>query len=314
MDAVLRPARVARGAARRGLRAASRYSWQLDRLLYRRRLAREDPVTEDAPQVLVYQMGKVGSLTICRSLNAVVPPLRVYHVHCLSEEGLGLLRRLHRRNWPEMPGRHVWRCEYLREALDAGRGPERWKVISLVRDPVARNISSFFHVLDFRVGFGFDERSATTPPDRLQQELVAAFREFDGHDEPLDFFDQEFRAVLNWDVFETEFDPGRGYGIYAAPGLDVLILRLEDLDRVVAEAFHEFLGLRDFELVPSNRAEGKNYGEAYQRFRSEVRFDDEYLDRMYESRYARHFYSRRELLRLRDRWSSPERCRSVPGT
>lgn len=314
MGANLRPGQLARRAVRRGLRAASRHSWQVDRLLYRRRLTREDPIAEDVPQVLVYQMGNVGSMTICRSLEALVPAPRVYHPHFLSYEGLRRIRRLHRRNWPATPGRHVWQCEYLREALDAGRGPERWKVISLVRDPVARNISSFFHVLDFRVGFGFDERSASTPPDRLQEELVTAFREYDGHDEPLDFFDEELHAVLNWDVYEHEFDPGRGYGIYAAPGMDVLILRLEDLNRVAAKAFHEFLGLPDFRLVPSNRAEEKSYAAAYERFRREARFDDEYLDRMYGSRFARHFYSEQELLRFRNRWSSSDRRSAGPST
>ena len=57
-----------------------------------------------------------------------------------------------------------------------------------------------------------------------------------------------------------------------------------------------------FALGHRNRSSALPYGEAHRRFTSRLRIDDAYLERMYGSKLATHFYSDAERARFRARW------------
>ena len=57
--------------------------------------------------------------------------------------------------------------------------------------------------------------------------------------------------------------------------------------------------------MESNTAEDKSYADLYKAFRRELRLPDAYLDRVYGSRSAHHFYSPAELVAFRRKWSAP---------
>ena len=46
----------------------------------------------------------------------------------------------------------------------------------------------------------------------------------------------------------------------------------------------------------------KAYARAYEEFTSRIRFDESFLETMYGSRFARHFYSDAERDAFRSRW------------
>jgi hypothetical protein len=79
-------------------------------------------------------------------------------------------------------------------------------------------------------------------------------------------------------------------------------VRLEDLDRVASIAFGEFLGADVANVVQRNEASDKVYADVYRRFTKLLRMPPQYLDRMYASRYSRHFYTPAELAEFRSRW------------
>ena len=62
------------------------------------------------------------------------------------------------------------------------------------------------------------------------------------------------------------------------------------------------MGLDDFQLVESNVAEDKSYAALYKAFRREMSLPAGYLDAMYSTRFATHFYAAGELAAFRRKW------------
>lgn len=113
------------------------------RLLTRLRLYRQR--RNPHPPILVYQMGKVGSRTVYRTLESLGLPSPIYHVHVLSPDGIRATWARYHKIGAEMPI-HLIAGKEVRRRLD--RHPEgEWQVVTLVRDPVARQISELFETL-----------------------------------------------------------------------------------------------------------------------------------------------------------------------
>jgi hypothetical protein len=264
----------------------------------------------DKPPIVVFQMGKVGSKTVERALKGALPSMPVYHAHILcassiqSEELYRYGKRprfLDKSLLPETS--HLFTSYYLRERLDADNLSEtnKWKIVTLVRDPVARNISGFFGGITRRIP-NFNQKYQMGMIS--VQDMIEIFvREYEQHEVPLTWLDSELRSVFGVDVYSDDFPKNRGYEVYAGKFADILLLRLEDLNTCASRAFKEFLNLDKITLVPENVSRDKDYFPAYTRFLDSVVLPPEYLDRMYKSRYATHFYESEEIDCFRERWS-----------
>ena len=262
-----------------------------------------DRARRGSSPVLVYTVGKVASTTVVASLaQAGIRP--VYHVHVLTPSTIAGVRDVYRRAWSQLaPGWHLWESLYLRRQLDRSPGT-CWRVVTLVRDPVARNLSSFFQVGESEYGVDFSSLARAPRGEALAARLLDEFlHRFRGHDAPDTFFDEELLPVFGIDVYAAPFPVEQAYHVYAGPRADALVLRVEDLDRCFSTAVAQFLGVPDIPLARVNASEDKDYGELYAWFRRAVTLPDEYLDRVYSSRYARHFYSDEEIRRMRARWA-----------
>jgi hypothetical protein len=179
---------------------------------------------------------------------------------------------------------------------------KKWKIITLVRDPIARNISSFFQLIDDEYEFDYRKKARSMSTDELVEELIQFFLERHDHDVPLTWYDVELKPIFAIDVFATEFPKSRGYQIYHGENADVLLIRLEDLDRCAAVALKEFLGIESFKLMNTNISTDKYYADAYREFIRKVHLPPDYIDRMYTSKFVRHFYSDEEIDLFRARW------------
>jgi hypothetical protein len=125
------------------------------------------------------------------------------------------------------------------------------------------------------------------------------------HTDPLTWFDDEMRRTFGIDVFSTGDLRCRDERVfvYRRGSLELLVLRTEDIDDVAQQALQQFLEIDDFELKHSNVADDKEYSRVYRDFRDHVKLPEEYLARMYESKYAKQFYSPQEIERFYARWS-----------
>lgn len=311
------------GAVIGGLRMISHtvdtYSYPLAKAMF---LMRQPNPVKTNP-VLVYTVGKVGTSSVVATLAKSLNSRPVVHVHFLSRDNLrhseltyrGRARAYQRTSkMRRFLPHHVWLGEQIREAIDSAPPGTVWDVVTLVRDPVARNVSAFFQNLEREHDIWLAEALNARTPGQIADHLVQLFLQDyvdSGHNpvadgDPLTWFSDELESVFNVDVFRTEFPVSRGFDTYTTDNARVLLLRLEDLQSRAEQAFGEFFGVPVQTVVMRNDAADKAYGEVYRRFKARLRLPKSYLSRLYSSQYSRHFYSDSELRSLRARWTGEQ--------
>lgn len=257
------------------------------------------------PAVLVYQMAKVGSQTVVRSIRAARPGLPAFHVHTLTDDGIAAMQAFYRSSgWASLLwAGHLLVSRCLQQQLRQGVMPGRWKVVTLVRDPVARNISLLFQ-LGRRLLPDFDERcdAGRLDPVAILEQFAA---DFPRQVACMRWFRDELHPVFGVDPFATPFDREAGYHRYRGSFADVLLLRTEDLDRTGAAALRSFLGLQQLRWKRANVGTEKANGLRYARLLDRLQLPQAFVDRYYDTPEVRHFYSLDELDRLRSRWCGP---------
>lgn len=248
--------------------------------------------------IIVFQMGKVGSTSVFRSLEALDLDVPVYHLHFLNY--LDGIEEWSRQAMGDDSGavRIVQAGRRVRREME--RSPRRkWNLICLVRTPITRGISNFFHHLDTTIP-SFRER--LTHNELKASELVDYFVNHYRDDTPLQWFDQQIKDLFGIDVYATEFPKGRGYAIYEKGNIRLLVIRLENLNQCAASAIYEFLNVPSFRPMTANVTEQKEYAALYREFGNVLRLPREYVEHWHQSRYARHFYSPEELAESVKRW------------
>jgi hypothetical protein len=269
--------------------------------------ARED--TAVISPIVVFQMGKVGSKTIEASLKAHNPTLLVCHSHLLHDlDRIEERIKVSREN-PVQTLQEIRHGKQLRKTI-LGTDFIHCRVISLVRDPVARNISAFFEnitefIPDFFRRFAAGQLTV--------ESIISRFLEVFEHDTPLGWFDHQMRPAFGIDVFAHPFPNERGFAIYEGQNASLLLIKLERLKDCVELAMKEFLGLDKLIIRNANVAEEKEYREVYKAFLDAVRLPSDYLDRMYESKLVRHFYTEDEIHDLTTRWAGHSACGVTPA-
>lgn len=242
--------------------------------------------------VVIYQMGKVGSTSICNSLSDCGVSL-VDQVHRIEPEHVDELvaSRAARGLQPHSPD-HCNRGLQLYKQIIAPK--RRAKFISLARNPIDRNVSAFFFNIFDRKSL---LRSLSIP------ELIEEFLERYSHDVPLTWFQKEPAVTVDIDVYDTPFPAERGYKTYQSGPFDLLVLRTEMPDPRKEELIQKFLGLTHFQIQRQNAGAEKGYAETYRSFKENAQLPKSYLDRMLQSQYAQHFYTDREIEQTYHRWS-----------
>lgn len=259
----------------------------------------------DGPVILVHQMARVGSVAVLHALLKRFPRANVYHTHYLNPDTIhryhDRFNALHRQT-----GQASFHREFIAARTLAGRlrAPVRspWRVITLVRDPVARTASAFFR--HFQLEHPELEPGFETDPANVDR-LIDLFMADDETERgvTLEWFDREVRDVFGIDVFAKPFPPDAGHAVVRGPKCSLLVVRTEDLDATGGCSIAAFLGVPGLRIERENTSADEPYAEAYSRFRQRIRIPDSYLDMMYGSRLARHFYADSEIAAFRARWS-----------
>jgi Putative capsular polysaccharide synthesis protein len=248
------------------------------------------------PPVLVYTAPKVASTAVSAALQAAGQT--VFHVHTISAAGMRDLREAMRRRglahlkWGSLRPEDLGNT--LASELIGPRHPAR--IVSLVRDPVARNVSLYFELLDLL--WQTERAHEHVPLGRLLAEFHERFR----HERGVEWFDKEFKPVLGLDVYEHPFPHDKGHQRIDSGPYEVLIMRHDLDDRVKEKCLSELVGVGAVSLTPRNVSSRKPYADVYREFLRRVELPEDYVDRLLDSKYARHFYGPEELARFRARW------------
>lgn len=260
------------------------------------------------PPVLVYQFGKVGSSTLRTSLRRSPLKRPVYQVHRLSEAGIDNYRV----NYEKAPDSgNVAAClaisESLREMLfNSDSDTPKLSVVTLTRDPVAAMLSSFFQTLDNKQNHKFRNPDGTMQTEQIINVIHRKFKQFDESKSRIcTWFDREMKTTLGIDIFDYPFDPERGYQVIQTDKADVLLLRLEDLNRIGGNVVSDFLGLRS-PLTLKNRNQrdrSKEIADLYSYVKANLNLPRPLCRKVYQTRYATHFYSKSERKAFINKWS-----------
>lgn len=237
---------------------------------------------------IVYTMGKVGSVTVEEMLKRKLPFSKVFHTHFLTEKGV-----IEQMEFSKSDS-GVILAQKIKEELNVNK-MKRVKFITLVREPVSRDISDLFE--NYSSYFpGLQENGLNF------DNLMNKFRSFD-FNYTLEWLDRELKGYLGIDIFSYPFDKSSGYSVFHFKEFDLMILRLEDLSRVFEKSMTEFTGTGGWKLSKmANTAENKSYFEIYHKFKSNVKLERELLEKIYTSKYFRHFYTDSEAKEYFEKW------------
>ena len=255
-------------------------------------------------------MGKVGSLTITHSLldayESIGIQVPIYHVHILTE--FDTLEQKVIQEWPNPMDILQASAEFrkLRKKIDENPA-QHWKIVSLVREPVARNVATLFQNLSEFVP-DWHQRYAD---GKLRQSDIRELQEWlintsTISDIPDQWFDQQIKQIpaFGIDVYAELFPKEVGYKIYRGNAqADLLVIRLENLNECSQKAMREFFGFENFTLHNSNIGEQKDYTDLYNVFRKHP-LPVTYVQKIYNTRFAHHFYTDAELEVFKKRWTS----------
>jgi len=255
-------------------------------------------VPPSASPLVVCSMGKTGSTALTRAVAAATGE-RVFQVFRLDPDAAAAAevryRAAHPRRTPgpaPFPGAlHLWESDFLTRRPPRADAP--WRVIVPIREPVAQAVSAFFHASAAR-------GRTTLDPAPARRELLA-----EGWlERPARWFDQEVGPALGLDVYATGEAPVATPLELGSDTVRLLVVRLEDA-ATTPDALGRFLGLgAPVAVPPRNAASTRGYADSYRAFVANPGLPAEALDEAYGSRYARHFYSAREIAAFRARWGA----------
>ena len=251
--------------------------------------------------ILVYQMGKVGSMSIAKSLvkNIKNP---VFHVHALLRNAEDIKTRpvfdFSPRQEQIMKLQKLLGREkglFIYENIIAKNQPV--KVITLTREPIGRNLAAFFQ--------NFEMETGKTPKysNFTSEELGDMFVKYYPHFVPLQWFDKNVNKCLGIDVYDYDFPREKGFLTIQKKSLELLILKVELPNQIKEKVIGEFLGLPEFRIVNNNLGEDKDYSDIYKNLKQALKLPYSYVEEMCNSRYFRHFYTKEEIEQVFSRWT-----------
>jgi len=238
--------------------------------------------------ILIYQMGKVGSTAVCQALNA--EGLEPLHIHFLGRKAV--IARANYRNRDSLLPSHFYVERILQVYLRVTR--HRLKVITLVRDPIARFISSAYQTRN-------RDRYETDNVDTMVERLISELSDSKALDYCYTWFDDEIREVFGVDLLSHHFDQRKGFAEIAGPRVDVLVLKLENLASLWPE-IGAFVG-RSVSPAQANIRTGESSGKTYDAVRVSLHLRREQVEDLYDHPWMRHFYSEAEVAQFIERWS-----------
>ena len=284
--------------------------------------------------IFVYQMSKVGSQSWVRAIagGATSGGRRPRHAHFIVPKNLARLREIDALTGDRQTVDNMFLLRImLRNDVasrsfvdDARRRNETVRVLSGMRDPVARSLSIVHFFADFLgdKSRALDRRHGGDAADTVVATLDGWQAALSGR-EPEDsfaaliafligayrtWFTDELEATLGVRLGERAFPAAEGAELLLHDGVEALIYRVEDMcpdapaHRALLERASDFLGIALSALPEINTAAGRRSFPRYQAARALLRLPRPMLDAIYDHPVVTHFYSEGEIAALKARW------------
>lgn len=243
--------------------------------------------------ILVFTMAKVGSLSVYFSLKKSTNRQAIFHVHSLNEEEVkeGIQLCFDNKIYPGSKSPVF----LINKKIIKKRKP--YKIICLFRDPLERNVSAFFEVFELHTG----EKSTEFTGDF--EKLKQLYYENLNHTFPINWFEKQFFEATDINIFDYNYDKDKGYQIIKKEPIEVLLINSNVADPIKEKLIMDFCDLKTFTLKNRNISSTKEYAAYYKEFKSNIKFSKEYLNQLYDSNYAKHFFSEKHIEAQKQKWS-----------
>ncbi|NVK57568.1 MAG: hypothetical protein HWE26_18350 [Alteromonadaceae bacterium] len=252
---------------------------------------------QDTQGVFVFQPGKVGSYAICNALNRA--GVENFKSHCI---GPGMLANVSRQwDLERLPVKFYEPAleYYARYRLPRvlSQRSSKLRIVTGVRDPVARGISIVFQSLHFMLY------------ERCELSLI-------DNESFLDCFCNILFGYL--DTYYTDNWIEEQLGLFIQPEFgdldpeapcwqlqnqycDLFLYKHEYLSEL-EKPLMDFVGKGGISLQRENDASEKWYSQLYKMVHTELTFTEWQLDRLYRSKYITALYSKAEIEQLKNKW------------
>lgn len=254
---------------------------------------------ESRSPALVYQMGKVGSSTVFRTLEGLDGIGPVVHVHNLAPEKVSKNVETLRADPGYLHEHVITSLALVNKQLDWGQVP--CKVITLTREPVGRAISFAFE--DWRRQLSDVSSLRELKPERMIELVRKKLRPGSLHADPGRWFERELESVFGIDVMSVPYDFEQGYVTLRRDPVDVLVIRMEDLNRSLEAGLADFYDLdhQDIQMKRSNTGKDKTYAGLLAEVKERLTIPPSMSKRIWSTDYSEHFYEP-DFDRLREKW------------
>lgn len=229
--------------------------------------------------VFIFSPGRSGS-SFCKALFE--DRTQVFNVHCLDNnfniDGMDMSKVLK----PNELNEYIkYQKLYKKKLLENNS-----KILTLIRDPVARCVSSYYHHIAFN-------------EDISVEQAIANFINTFPHDWTLNWMNEQFKKHLGVDLYKEEFNKELGFKKNDA-GNSIIIMRTDKislLKSVVKDNWNLALRKKPKKIRNKNKA-----GNTYKRVIKKFKLPKNYLDKMYNSEFAKFFFTDKEIIDLRNKW------------
>jgi hypothetical protein len=276
--------------------------------------------------VLVYTMGKVGSTALAQSLNAV--GLFARHLQWATPETQAFFDRMES-NGTSSELEQIFNLQNrlnARRAYQALRNREYAsliKVITVIRAPIEQILSHYFQSIAL-IERVFKERGRTLDSASLRDDILQSIEFYLARSDwkiadltsgisaenyeriwfcwlvhnYVHWFDDEFRPFFPAEILGGNLRQGHQIVDNA------LILRFEDFATVAEPIVAAYVQRPQFKLLRENVGADKDYGKLYREVADTTRLPKEFVNRLCDCKYVRHFYSEEELQAMRKKWTN----------
>ncbi|MGB7539843.1 MAG: glycoside hydrolase family 99-like domain-containing protein, partial [Anaerolineales bacterium] len=247
--------------------------------------------------ILIYTSGKVGSTSVANGLSDLHPGVPVYQIHLLNNLD-NIENELRVRHNPTQSLISVRMGKDIRAEIEKNIDMP-WNIITITRDPIARNVSHFFQsIQEFIPDIEERIKNGSISAHDLRDMFLYRLDHFIGEL----WFDIQLKPIFSIDVFEEPFNKQRGYQIYQNNRFRLLLLRMEDMNNTIKLAMKEFLDIEEIHLPKDNFGSEKFYADLYNDFKK-LPLPSIYVEDVYSTQGARHFYTDGELKRFASNWT-----------
>lgn len=236
--------------------------------------------------VMVFQPGKVGSSSVFVSLQKY--GVACSHIHCINHT-TAHYDALKDEYYDKLIS--LWKNKY--------REKKCIKIISLVRDPIARNVSLYFQQFcdDF---IEYDIPQVDTYEGLIDYIRYDAKAGNNGY--MFDWFNKEIKELFDIDVYSYPFDKDKGYTIIKKGNVELLLMTMEKMNYNV-QVVGDFVGIPNFEYTLCNVGAEKEYKYAYKEVLEKIDICDDIIEFYYASNGSMdHFYTEEQKNKFKKKW------------